>query len=488
MVSKSIPIRIHPANPKIFEFRDRPLVLLTATEHYGAVMNRPFRYRRYLKDASEKGMTLSRLFLLFRELQNQLNPYSTCKPESEDYVSPYLRTGPEYAYDGELKYDLDKWNPEFFGRLHGFLSRASELGIIIEVTLLSNTYGKDVWNLNPLNTRNNVNGMEPILWHEYNTLRHTDLTERHAAFVRKIVEETNRYDNIFYEICNEPGAGPQGMEPPTTTDEVNEWQRFIAAEIVKAERGLPNRHLIAGQEAFTYEPWEQSSDLTFDNFPADIVNVHPLPNTTYRGTGYDMGPFMAKRLNLRAVRDFCLATAAERKPVNLDEDNTASRFRNPAGWTIHRKRAWMTLMCGCHYDFIDFSIQNYLETGTPGSRRHIRKWLKNLSEFIHSVDLAGARPIPGIIAETPGHTIGTALEAGEEYCVYIADEREFDEPGQGSAIKGDLALILPKGIYEISFYSPTEGEYFDKVVAGGGEPRLSLPEFKEDMAIKIKRR
>ena len=96
------PIRIHPENPRLFEFRGKPLVLLTATEHYGAVMNRPFRYERYLEDAADKGMTLTRLFVLFRELQSACNPYSTCKPESPDYIAPFERTGPGRAQDGNL--------------------------------------------------------------------------------------------------------------------------------------------------------------------------------------------------------------------------------------------------------------------------------------------------------------------------------------------------------------------------------------------------
>src|SRR5436853_6015166 len=99
------PIRLHPENPRLFEFRGKPLVLVTATEHYGAVMNRPFRFERYLADVAEKQMTLTRLFLLFREMQTPINPYSTCKPESPDYIAPFLRTGPGHALDGELKYD-----------------------------------------------------------------------------------------------------------------------------------------------------------------------------------------------------------------------------------------------------------------------------------------------------------------------------------------------------------------------------------------------
>ena len=93
-VKTSIPICINPENPKCFQFRGKPLVFLTATEHYGAVMNRPFRFDRYLADAAEKHMTLTRLFVLFRELQSGLIPYSTCKPESPVYIAPFLRTGP----------------------------------------------------------------------------------------------------------------------------------------------------------------------------------------------------------------------------------------------------------------------------------------------------------------------------------------------------------------------------------------------------------
>lgn len=46
-------IRSHPDNPKLFEFRGRPLVLLTATEHYGAVMNRPFDYKAYVEGSGQ---------------------------------------------------------------------------------------------------------------------------------------------------------------------------------------------------------------------------------------------------------------------------------------------------------------------------------------------------------------------------------------------------------------------------------------------------
>src|SRR5437879_110075 len=94
------PIRLHPDNPKYFLFRGKPLALITATEHYGSVINRPFDFEKYLDDAAAHKMTLTRTFLLFRELQSARNPSSPCKPESPDYIAPFPRSGPGTAMDG----------------------------------------------------------------------------------------------------------------------------------------------------------------------------------------------------------------------------------------------------------------------------------------------------------------------------------------------------------------------------------------------------
>ena len=147
--------------------------------------------------------------------------------------------------------------------------------------------------------------------------------------------------------------------------EVNDWLAALIEVVRATEASLPNRHLIAGQEAFCFDPWEQSSDLSFQTLDYDVVNIHPLPNTTYGGKAYPLGDFMSKQLRLRALRDYCLATYAEPRPLNQDEDNIASQYKDVEGWTIHRKRAWISLLSGAHYDYIDFSIINYCETGTP---------------------------------------------------------------------------------------------------------------------------
>ena len=146
--------------------------------------------------------------MLFRELQSAVNPYSTCKPESPDYLAPYPRTGPGTASDGQPKFDLGQWNPEFFTRLEEFLTLASDYGMIVEITLLSNVYAPSVWALHPLHPANNTDGMEEIAWPDYMSMRQRRLFAHQCAHVRQIVEATNRFDNVIYEICNEPGGWP----------------------------------------------------------------------------------------------------------------------------------------------------------------------------------------------------------------------------------------------------------------------------------------
>ncbi len=501
------PIRLHPQNPRVFEYRGQPLVLITATEHYGAVMNRPFRWEPYLDDLVDKRMTVSRLFVLYRELQTAVNPYSTCKPETLDYVSPYPRTGPGEARDRLPKYDLDQWNPEFFTRLHGFLSAAEKRGIIVEITLLADHHKPEIWELNPQHPLNNINKTPTIQPEEYITLRHAKLWERQRAFVEKIVRECNRYDNVFYEVCNEPqGNFPQqgggsvliderqraavaNQRPNPTHEEIDDWQRAVAKVIRDTEAALPNQHLVAGQPAYlAAPPYDQFVTEGYRAMPYDIVNVHQMHRTSYEGKNYDLSMFMSRQLRLQNLRDLFVDTAGEKKPLNMDEDNAASRFTNLEGWTIHRKRAWTTVLSGGHYNVIDFTIQNRLETGTPEAQQTIRSWFKHLSTFVHSLDLVNARPMPRLVTQSPEHTIACVLGvSGKDYAIYLADAREVTEKGLGEPISGDLTITLPEGAWRIRYLAPETSKRTEGTAVQGGNVIIHLPAFTHDIALQISR-
>ena len=481
------PLSIHPENPKYFLFRGKPLVLVTATEHYGSVINRRFDFQKYLSDAAAKHMTLTRTFLLFRELQTPRNPYSPCKPESPDYVAPYPRTGPGKALDGEPIYDLDRWNPEYFERLHRFLSKASERGIVVELTLFSNTYADNVWALNPLRSRNNKQSIGKVEWPDYTSTRDKDLLERQMAYVRKIVQETSKYDNVYYEICNEASGS---VARHATHEDVDAWQELMAHTIREELKKLNRRHLVFGPEAFRYAPrFEQSFDKSFAGTMLDAVNCHPLPGLTVGGHAYDLGHFMSKELKLGQVRDFCLAAQRTHKPCVLDEDNVASMYRDMVGWTIHRKRAWTAILSGAHYDYIDFSVTVGNEAGTAESRQSLRTWMKHLSDFIHGFDFVHAQPLPGWITSKPDHmVVATLAVQGTDYVSYLADAREVTDADAGQALEGKVVFSLPNGRFSVRLYSPTTGMYSPGILLDGGkDTSLPLPQFRHDIVLRATR-
>lgn len=477
-------VKIDPENPKYLLFHGKPLALISASEHYGSVINRPFDYEKYLADAERHGMTMTRTFLFYRELQSARNPSSPCKPESPDFIAPFQRTGPGKALDGEPIYDLDKWNPEYFARLHQFLDAASRHGIVVELTVFSNTYAPEIWALNPLRAENNLQHVGAIAWEDYLSLKNSDLVRRQTAFARKIVQETSGYDNVYYEVCNEPGGGIPGH---ATSTEVDDWQKEMARVLRDEMRRQRYPHLLSGQQAFNYGANNAfPMDASFTSGVFDIVNDHPLPNTQFDGHNYDMGNFMSKELRLANVRDFCLATFSRPVPVVLDEDNTASMYRDTTGWTIHRKRAWTALMSGCHYDYIDFSITVGNETGTAASQAGIRTWMQHLSEFMATFDYLHSKPETGWIEAHPPHLAVSGLSASDrDFVAYLADDRELDDPSAGDPISGSLSLLLPPGRYAVSLYSPEAGESSPAIELRGGEKTVvSLPAFRQDIAIR----
>jgi hypothetical protein len=96
-----------------------------------------------------------------------------------------------------------------------------------------------------------------------NTLFHGDLGQYQESYIRKVVGELNEFDNLFFEIQNEPWADNSNL-----TDFVNlgddsvftrswqkrvelanglamDWQAWVASVIRDEESALPNTHLIA---------------------------------------------------------------------------------------------------------------------------------------------------------------------------------------------------------------------------------------------------
>jgi hypothetical protein len=308
------------------------------------------------------------------------------------------------------------------------------------------------------------------------------------AYVAKIIQETSRYDNVYYEICNEPEGNFDGR---ATIADVDAWQARIADTVRQELAKAGSKHLVFGSPAYAQMPaFRYELDQGFSGSVFDAVNVHPLPNIVLGKHVYMLGNFMSKELVLKEFREFCLATNSFGKPCVSDEDNTATLYRDDVGWTIHRKRAWTALLCQTHYDFIDFSVTVGNETGTKESNRKIRTWMKHLSEFIHAFDFIRAKPLEGWFEVRPPHLVASVLAiSGEDYAAYLADGREVTDATAGEPISGNVSFHLPAGKYLASLYSPTTGEASPGTHVQGGQQSVvvSLPPFKHDIVLRVVR-
>ena len=84
------PIRLHPANPHYFEFRGKPTVLITSAEHYGAVLNLDFDYKRYLDTLAADRLNLTRTFTgAYREGPESFGiTANTLAPAHNRFIAP----------------------------------------------------------------------------------------------------------------------------------------------------------------------------------------------------------------------------------------------------------------------------------------------------------------------------------------------------------------------------------------------------------------
>ncbi len=353
------PISLHPDNPHYFLFRGKPTVLITSTEHYGAVLNGDFDAIPYLDELHARGLNLTRTFSgTYREVPGSFKiEKNTLAPTPDKYIAPWPRTETPGAADGGNRFDLGRWNDAYFDRLKAFAAAASDRGIVIEYVLFCPFYEENLWAVNPMNAKNNVNGVGDIPRNEAYTGKHRALQEKQEAFVRKVVRELNAFDNLYFEICNEPYFG--GVTP--------EWQARIAEVIVNSEKDLPRKHLLAQNIA------NEKAKIEHPNPSVSIFNFHYATPPATVGMNYDL-----------------------RKVIGDDETGFRGVLDRP-----YRIEAWDFLMAGgAIFDHLDYSFTTDHEDGTArivnptpgGGGPGFRSRLQILKRFIEGFDFVKDGP------------------------------------------------------------------------------------------------
>ncbi|HZN65890.1 MAG TPA: hypothetical protein VFB66_11400, partial [Tepidisphaeraceae bacterium] len=192
-------LSLHPDNGHYFLFRGKPTVLVASGEHYGALLNLDFDYKPYFRELESKGLNLTRTFSgVYREVPGSFNiQNNTLAPKPDKYVCPWARGDQPGARQGGNKYDLAKWNEAYFARLKDFVAEAGKRGVVVELVLFCTFYEDVLWDICPLNAKNNVNNVGHVKREEAHTLKEKALVDAQTALVRKVVAELKDFDNVY---------------------------------------------------------------------------------------------------------------------------------------------------------------------------------------------------------------------------------------------------------------------------------------------------
>ncbi len=456
------PIALHPDNPHYFSWKGKPTVLVTSGEHYGAVLNQAFDYGRYLETLQKDGLNHTRTFSgVYREIPSSFgitdNPLA---PKKGQYLAPWARSDQPGDFDGGKKFDLNRFDPNYFKRLKDFMTEAQKRGVVVEFNFFCPMYNDPLWRACPMNAANNINNVGDCPRLEVYTGKHKGLMNAQLAVTRKFVKELKDFDNLYYEVCNEPYFGGVTMD----------WQHRIVEAIAQAEKDFPpsHRHLIS---------------LNIANGRAKVEKPHP--QVSIFNFHYCVPPdTVAMNYDLNRV---------------IGENETGFRGRADV---LYRTEGWDFLMAGgaiynnLDYSFMpghpDGSLRDYKSPG--GGSPELRQQLGHLKKFMESLDFVHMKPADKVIRKVEPKLKATALaEPGKAYAVYLhvplPNKPKNLQDLLKEGIKSRLTLDLPKGMYQAEWLDTKTGQIAHRqtVNHAGGEATLQSPAFANDIALRILR-
>lgn len=429
------PLSLLPENNKYLMFRNKPVLPITSAEHYGLLINRAFDFDIYFETLACDGLNMTRIFSgAYLEPAGAFNiPDNTLAPAAE-FIAPWARSNqPGYKAGGNM-FDLERWDSEYFERLHQILQKASEKDVIVELVLFCPFYDDSQWNISPMNAANNIQGIGKVIRTDvYHLDKNKELLAVQEKLTRKLVAELNGYDNLYFEICNEPYFGNVSMD----------WQRHITDVIVDTEKNLPKKHLISVNVA-------NGSKKVNDPHPAwSILNFH-----------YASPPVaVAENAHIPAV-------------IGLNETG----FKG-VGDDYYRTEAWEFMLAGGGlYNNLDFSSTVAHPDGTAevkdptpgGGSAAFRKQIGFMKDCLESVEFWKMNPAdkPEIQGGRDNNRLYVLANKGRAYVVYLRESVPA------------VTVHLPAGKYKIRKAAPSKAEWLSDewIEHKGGNLLIEIPE------------
>jgi hypothetical protein len=465
---------IHPQNPAIFSYKGKPTLLIGSGEHYGAVMNLDFNYKKYLATLKQDNLNITRLFTgAHHEVAASFGiQRNTMAPPENRFVAVWARNEKNVKNtEGVLKYDLEKWDDNYFSRLTDFMQTAQVNGVIVEVNLFSSIYDKSIWVLSPLNPKNCIQTLPDSPYQKVYTVENGAFQPYLEAYVRKMVRALNVFDNFYFEIQNEPWAD-NGRN-------AGNWNDFVQADMLKESWNIWRTSIdIAHERSLKWQ--KRISEIIKEE--ENLLAKKHLISQNYSNYKYPLSS-VEPTINILSFH-YCLPEVVAQnahwnKPICFNETGFSGSDAN-----LYRRQAWRFMMSGgSQFNNLDYSFTVGKEDGTDttniapgqGSPR-FRQQLKILRGYLESFNLIKLKSDNQTIKASMGATSFCLSDKATQWAIYCESYERFT-----------LVLSLPKGNYKATWLDVLTGKEvgFQAINSLGGEVKIAPKDWIGEMALRI---
>jgi Family of unknown function (DUF6298) len=294
------PLAVSETNPRYFtvaasDATDRRAVYLTGSHvnnnfHDGsgpgadcAETPEPNHYRGYLEFLEERGHNFIRLWR-WEQFRSQVagGAFHFCMTPQ-----PWPRTGPGTAKDGKRKFDLAKFDPAYFDRLHDYVISAGNRGMYVSVMFFEGfglhlSLAPDNVEGHPFHAANNVNEIGIASINDYQVLPlDARVQALQEAYIRKVIDTVQDLPNVLYEVANESSGGGSvdpgfleaiGLSEPPDWGDSTEWQYWVIDFVKRYEAQMGYaRHPVGMTMQYPVRDQSKVNDVLFDS-PADWIS------------------------------------------------------------------------------------------------------------------------------------------------------------------------------------------------------------------------
>ncbi len=439
--STSGPLKVCPRNPRYFMDKSGQAVLLTGSHVWYNLVDMgpadpppPFDYEGYLdwmQELNHNFMRMWRWEMVMWDTQGN-NP-SHRNENTFHYVNlhPWPRSGDEKALDGKPKFDLSRFNPDYFNRLRERVIQARDHGIYVSVMLFEGWAMQridGVWKYHPFNFGNNINGIDGDVdgdnhGLEIYMLENPDVTALQETYVKKVIDTVNDLDNVLYEISNE-------NHPKST-----EWQYHMIDFIHKYEQSKPFQHPVG----MTFQ-FKGGKNSTLFESPAEWIS--PNPEGGYR----DNPP-----------------AADGSKVIITDTDHL---------WGIGGNQAWVwkSFLRGMNPIFMDPCDGMVLGEKYDPKWEPIRKSMGYVLRYANRMHLSTMVP-----SNKLSSTQYCLADIGKEYLIYLPEK---------ASITVDLSGT--NNTFSVEWFDPNHNETLRGDPISGGQNQPFQSPFAQDAILYLK--